>query len=100
MIRQHVELCGDNPLDALVAGTHHKAYLVSYLGLAAGPHEAADHYAIGVADVYGAIAFRQRGRHPGVAIQAAMGNPSSRRCAGVSRLTDPPPPPATPSLLG
>ena len=36
MIRQNVELRGDNPLDALVTGSHYK---------------------IGLADVHGAIAF-------------------------------------------
>ena len=30
-IREHVELRGKNPLAAMVAGTHYKAYLVANL---------------------------------------------------------------------
>ena len=41
-IREHIKLRGDNPLDATVAGTHYKAYLVANLALNDGPQAAAD----------------------------------------------------------
>ncbi len=56
-IRQHIQLRGDNPLDATVAGTHYKAYLVANLALNDGPQAAAEHYRIPLAAVYGALAF-------------------------------------------
>ena len=56
-IRQHIQLRGDNPLDATVAGTHYKAYLVANLALNDGPQAAAEHYRIPLASVYGALAF-------------------------------------------
>ena len=56
-IREYVQLRGSNPLDAVVTGTHHKAYLVANLALKDGPQAAADHYDIGLASVHGAIAF-------------------------------------------
>ena len=36
-IREHIKLRGDDPLDATVAGTHFKAYLVANLALNDGP---------------------------------------------------------------
>jgi uncharacterized protein (DUF433 family) len=56
-IREHIELRGDNPLDVVIAGTHHKAYLVANLALKDGPQAAADHYGISLANVHGAMAF-------------------------------------------
>ena len=56
-IREHIKLRGDNQLDATVAGTHYKAYLVANLALNDGPQAAADHYRIPLASVYGALAF-------------------------------------------
>jgi len=56
-IREHVNLCGDDPLDATVTGTHFKAYLVANLALNDGPQASADHYGIPLANVYGAMAF-------------------------------------------
>ena len=56
-IREHIDLQGDNPLEAAVAGTHHKAYLVAILALNDGPQAAADHYRIDLATVHGAMAF-------------------------------------------
>ena len=56
-IRQHIQLRGDNPLDATVAGTHYKAWLVANLALNDGPQAAAEHYRIPLATVYGALAF-------------------------------------------
>ncbi len=56
-IREHIELRGNNPLEAAVAGTHHKAYLVANLALNDGPQAAVDHYRIPLAKVYGAMAF-------------------------------------------
>lgn len=56
-IREHIQLRGDDPLDATVAGTHFKAYLVANLALNDGPQAAADHYRIPLAAVYGALVF-------------------------------------------
>ena len=56
-IREHIELRGDDPLDATIAGTHYKAYLVANLAFNDGPQAAADHYRIPLATVYGALAF-------------------------------------------
>ena len=36
-IREHIKLRGDDPLDATVAGTHYKAYLVANLALKRWP---------------------------------------------------------------
>lgn len=40
-IRQHVELRGNNLLEAKVAGTQHEAYLVANLAVNDGPQTAA-----------------------------------------------------------
>lgn len=56
-VREYIQLRGNNPLDAVVTGTHHKAYLVAHLALKDGPQAAADHYDIGLASVHGAMAF-------------------------------------------
>lgn len=56
-IRNHIQLNGDNPLDAVVAGTQHKAYLVANLALKDSSQVAADHYNLHIASVHGAIAF-------------------------------------------
>lgn len=56
-IRDHIKLRGDDPLDATVAGSRYKAYLVANLALNDGPQAAAEHYRIPLAAVYGALAF-------------------------------------------
>ena len=56
-IREHIKLRGDDPLDATVARTHYKAYLVANLALNDGPQAAAEHYRIPLATVYGALVF-------------------------------------------
>lgn len=56
-IREHIQLRGDDPLDATVAGTHYKAYLVANLALNDGPQAAAVHYRIPLATVYSALVF-------------------------------------------
>lgn len=53
----HVELRGDNPLEAVVAGTHYKAYLVGNLAIKDGVQVSADHYGLDLAQVHSAIAF-------------------------------------------
>ena len=40
-MREHIELNGDDPLDAMIAGIHYKAYLVDDLALNVGPQAAA-----------------------------------------------------------
>ena len=42
---------------AVIAGTHHKAYLTANLALNDGPQAAAEHYRIPLATVHGAMAF-------------------------------------------
>ena len=56
-IRDHVELRGDDPLAAAIAGTHYKACLVANLALNDGSQAAADHYRLELAAVHGAMAF-------------------------------------------
>lgn len=56
-LREHIELRGNDPLEAIIAGTHHQAYLVANLALIDGPQASADHYSIPLANVYGAMAF-------------------------------------------
>ena len=43
-IRELIELRGYDALEATIAGTQHKAYLVANLALNDGPQAAADHY--------------------------------------------------------
>lgn len=54
---EHIELRGDNPLDAAVAGTFYRAYLVANFALMDGMQTAAEHYCIPLANVYGAMVF-------------------------------------------
>ena len=56
-IKEHINLRGDYPLEAMISGTHHKAHLVANLALNDGPQAAAEHYRIPLATVYGALAF-------------------------------------------
>ena len=56
-IRMRIALRGDNPLAALIAGTHYKAYLIANLAFNDGAQASADHYGIPLANVYGAMAF-------------------------------------------
>ena len=56
-IREHIELRGNDPLEAAIAGTQYKAYLVANLALIDGPRAAADHYRLDLATVHGAMAF-------------------------------------------
>ena len=57
VLREHIKLPGDNPLNATVVGTHYIAYLVVNLILNDGPQAATDHYSLPLASVYGALAF-------------------------------------------
>ena len=56
-IREHIKVRGNNPLEAVITGTHHKAYLVANLALNDSPQAAAEHYRIPLATVYGTMAF-------------------------------------------
>jgi len=56
-IREHIELLGDNPLVATVAGTQFKACLVANLAFNDGSLAAAAHYSIPLASAYGALAL-------------------------------------------
>lgn len=57
-LKQHIELRGDDPLDAVIAGTTRiKAYLVANLAILDGVEAAATQYKISPAEVHGALAF-------------------------------------------
>ena len=56
-LKQHIELRGDNPLDAVIVGTRYKAYLVANLAFNDGAEVSAEHYNLHLAQVHGAIAF-------------------------------------------
>ena len=56
-IREHIQLRGSDPLEAAIAGTQHKAYLVANLALKDGPRSAAGHYRLDLATVHGAMAL-------------------------------------------
>ena len=94
-IRQHIELRGDNRLDARVSGTHYKAYLVANLALNDGPQAAAEHYCIPLASVYGELACYcdneaafaaggQAGRGPQRLPQGEVGGDGAGDVRGVS----------------
>ena len=55
--REHIQIRGDDPLDATVAVSRFKAYLVANLALNDGPQAAVEHYRIPLATVYGALVF-------------------------------------------
>lgn len=56
-MRERIDLRGDNPLRAMIAGTHYKAYLVANLAFNDGPQAAAEHYRLDLATVQAAMAF-------------------------------------------
>ncbi|MEL6524074.1 MAG: hypothetical protein AAFQ07_00055 [Chloroflexota bacterium] len=61
-VRTYVELRGDNPLDAVISGHQHKAYLVAGLAFQDNPGVSARHYNLTHAEVYGAMAFYEENR--------------------------------------
>ena len=68
-LKQHVELRGDNPLDAVMVGTEKKAYLVASLAINDGAEAAAEEDELSLAEVYTALAFYYENE---VAIQQAL----------------------------
>jgi len=57
-LKQHIELRGDDPLDAVIAGTIRiKAYLVANLAMLDGVEAAVKQYNISPAEVHAALAF-------------------------------------------
>jgi hypothetical protein len=56
-LKQHIELRGDNPLDAVMIGTEKKAYLVASLAVNDGAEAAAEEDELSLAEVYAALAF-------------------------------------------
>lgn len=57
-LKQHIELRGDDPLDAVIAGTTRiKAYLVANLAMLDGVEAAIEQYKLTPAEVYSALAF-------------------------------------------
>jgi len=56
-LKEHVELRGDNPLDAVIEGTNVAAYLVALRAIQDSAQIAAEHYQFSLATVHAAIAF-------------------------------------------
>jgi hypothetical protein len=56
-LKQHIELRGDNPLDAVIAETNLKAYLVANLAINDGAESSAAHYGLDLATIYAALMF-------------------------------------------
>ena len=57
-LRQHIELRGDSPLAAVIAGTPHNAHLVATFAIGYGGVDAAmEQYEISRADVHAALTF-------------------------------------------
>lgn len=54
---QYVELRGDNPLAAVIAGTNQNAHLVATLALIDGIEAAAEQYQLSIGQVHGALAY-------------------------------------------
>jgi uncharacterized protein (DUF433 family) len=53
----HVITPTTNPLDALIEGTHYKAYLVANLAFNDSAEGSAEHYGLTLGQVYSAMAF-------------------------------------------
>jgi hypothetical protein len=56
-IQGHIIAPTDDPLDALIEGTHFQAYLVANLAFNDGPEASAKHYGLTLGQVHSAIAF-------------------------------------------
>ena len=61
-LKQHIELRGDNPLDAVIVGTRYKAYLVANLAFNDWAEASAEHYRISLGAVYAAMSFYEDSR--------------------------------------
>jgi uncharacterized protein (DUF433 family) len=56
-LKQHIELRGDDPYDAVIVDTQLKACLVAQFAMSWGIDEAAQNYELSVATIYAALAF-------------------------------------------
>jgi uncharacterized protein (DUF433 family) len=56
-LKQHVELRGDDPYDAIIRNTNLKAALVAQFALGWGIDEAVENYNLSPAEIYAALAF-------------------------------------------
>lgn len=56
-IKTHIEVRGDDPLKAVVAGTNLKAYLVANLARLDGVDAAIEQYGLNRAEIYAALVF-------------------------------------------
>lgn len=56
-LKQHIELRGDNPLDAVIAGTNLKVYLVANLALNDGVEASMEHYGLPPVAIHAALVF-------------------------------------------
>jgi hypothetical protein len=54
---QHIELRGENPRNAVIAGTNLKAYLVAQFVLGWGVDAAIEKYRLSAGRIYGAMSF-------------------------------------------
>lgn len=62
LLKQYIELKGDNPLDAQLIEKPLKAYMVALLALEDGADASAEHYGIGLASVYASMSFYEENR--------------------------------------
>jgi hypothetical protein len=65
----HIITPTNNPLDAVIAETHYKAYLVANLAFNDGAEASAEHYGLPISQVYSAMAFYRDNEE---AIQASL----------------------------
>ena len=56
-LKQHVELRGDDPHDAVITGTTIKASLVANFAILNSVEEAVEQYSLSLAEIYSALAF-------------------------------------------
>ena len=56
-LKQHVELRGDDPLDAVIAGTTIKAWLVANFAMLNSVEEAVEQYRLSLGEIYSALSF-------------------------------------------
>lgn len=56
-LKQYVELRGENPLDAVMIGTHLNAWLVANFAIGWSVEEAMEQYDLSRAQIHGALAF-------------------------------------------
>ena len=56
-VKQHIEVRGDNPLEAVMVGTNKKVYLVALLAIKDGVEAAVDADELPLSAIYAALSF-------------------------------------------